>query len=212
MLTYDYQLGEHVLSMTSDWCKIGQAILYYDRFMSHKGYENIQAIDEDQQTYTLKQLKKQQKSDQAVIHDLALYFDASFDQSTTLSGLGIVIMYRLGHETIKKRKNLQTSDVNNINEAEYFSLFHGLDQLRQLNIPPQDIHIYGDSLVVINQLNGEWPVLDIQLTQWADDVEVLLKELRLTPNYHHIDRKDNKQADRLAEQALLGISIDSFHE
>lgn len=46
----------------------------------------------------------------------------------------------------------------------------------------------------------------------ADDVEALLKSLNLIPVFHHIDRQDNKQADRLASQALAGTLVDATRD
>lgn len=211
-LTYEYHIGHHTLRMTSDWCELDEAILYFERLMSHKGYHNIQAIDESNTVYTLKQLQKEQESDRQSIHHLTLYFDASFDQQSKLSGLGVVLTYNIGSKKISQRKNLDTASAKTVNEAEYYSLFHGLEQLKQLDFPPQSIEIYGDSLVVINQLKGEWPVFDETLAKWADDVEALLKSLNLIPVFHHIDRKDNKQADRLASQALAGTLVDATRD
>ncbi|GEM02216.1 ribonuclease HI [Halolactibacillus halophilus] len=211
-LTYAYQIGNHVLKMTSDWCEIDEAILYYERLMSHKDYQNLQAIDESNRVYTLKELKKEQHSERQSVHHLTLYFDASFNQQSKLSGLGVVLTYIEGDQQISQRKNLDTAMPKTVNEAEYYSLFHGLEQLKQIDFPPQKIDIYGDSLVVINQLKGEWPVLNETLAKWADEVEDLLTSLRLTPLYHHIDRKDNKQADRLASQAQRGTLVDATRD
>src|SRR5690554_6598818 len=211
-LTYDYHIGHHTLKMTSDWCEIDEAILYYEQLMSHQGYENLQIIDESNRVYTLKELKKEHQSQRQSVHHLTLYFDASFDQQSKLSGLGVVLTYELGDKKISQRKNLDTAMPKTVNEAEYYSLFHGLEQLKQIDFPPQKIDIYGDSLVVINQLKGEWPVLDETLAKWANEVEELLTSLRLTPVYHHVDRKENKQADRLASQALAGTLVDATRD
>ncbi len=211
-LTYEYHIDHHALRMTSDWCELDEAVLYYERLMSHKGYHNIQAIDESNRVYTLKELKKERESDQQSVHNLTLSFDANFDQQSKLSGLGIILMYDRGDKSISQRKNLDTAMPKTVNEAEYYGLFHGLEQIKHLDVQPQSIDIYGDSLVVINQLKGEWPVLDETLAKWADDVEALLTSLNLTPVYHHVDRKDNKQADRLASQALAGTHVDACKE
>lgn len=211
-LSYCYQLGKQKLYLTSNWVPLDVAILFMERFLSHKDYQDVQAIDETDHVYTMKQLRQEKENMAMSIHSISLYFDASFNQLSKLSGLGIVWTYRQGKRMVEKRKNLASTLPKTVNEAEYYSLFHGLEQLKQLEITPQKIAIYGDSLVVINQLKGEWPIMDPTLSKWADDVETLLNTLNLQAVYHHIDRQRNKSADRLSKQAMEHISIDSSKE
>lgn len=211
-LSYCYQLGKQKLYLTSNWVPLDVAILFMERFLSHKDYQDVQAIDETDHVYTMKQLRQEKENMAMSIHSISLYFDASFNQLSKLSGLGIVWTYRQGKRMVEKRKNLASALPKTVNEAEYYSLFHGLEQLKQLEITPQKIAIYGDSLVVINQLKGEWPIMDPTLSKWADDVESLLNTLNLQAVYHHIDRQRNKSADRLSKQAMEHISIDSSKE
>ncbi|GEN57119.1 hypothetical protein GCM10012290_17640 [Halolactibacillus alkaliphilus] len=211
-LSYCYQLGKQKLYLTSNWVPLDVAILFMERFLSHKDYQDVQAIDETDHVYTMKQLRQEKENMAMSIHSISLYFDASFNQLSKLSGLGIVWTYRQGKRMVEKRKNLSSALPKTVNEAEYYSLFHGLEQLKQLEIAPQKIAIYGDSLVVINQLKGEWPIMDPTLSKWADDVESLLNTLNLQAVYHHIDRQHNKSADRLSKQAMAHIAIDSSNE
>lgn len=198
--------------MTSDWVTLDVAMLFMERFLSHSDYQDVQAMDESDHVYTMKQLRQERENIKMAIHALSLYFDASFNHLSKLSGLGSVLTYRQGKRKVEKRKNLSSALPKTVNEAEYYSLFHGLEQLKQLDVGPQKIDIYGDSLVVINQLEGEWPIMDPTLSKWADDIEALLNTLKLQPVYHHIDRQDNKSADRLSRQAMEQISIDSSKE
>ncbi|BBP90198.1 hypothetical protein BsIDN1_38160 [Bacillus safensis] len=62
----------------------------------------------------------------------------------------------------------------------------------------------------MNQLKGEWPCYDDIHNKWLDDrIEAALKELRLTPTYEVIDRKQNAEADQLARQMLADVPIES---
>lgn len=76
----------------------------------------------------------------------------------------------------------------------------------------QSIEIIGDSKVVINQLNGEWPCLEDDLSRWADRVDEKLEELNLSPEYYAVSRKNNQEADRLATQALKEVEVSSTLE
>ena len=72
------------------------------------------------------------------------------------------------------------------------------------------IHIKGDSQVVINQLNGEWPAYEKNLAKWADQIDELLQKHGFEPHYEFIGRNYNKEADQLAAQALQEIVISAI--
>ena len=74
------------------------------------------------------------------------------------------------------------------------------------------VRIIGDSQVVINQLNGEWPALEKELASWADKIDAKLEQLHIQAEYQLVSRKDNSEADRLATQALNGIDITGLSE
>ena len=49
----------------------------------------------------------------------------------------------------------------------------------------------------------------IYITKWLDRIEAAIKELKLTPTYEVIDRKQNAEADQLARQILADVPIES---
>ncbi|MGB3102206.1 MAG: hypothetical protein WBB56_09895, partial [Psychrobacillus psychrotolerans] len=65
---------------------------------------------------------------------------------------------------------------------------------------------------VINHLNGEWPVIEQDLTGWADRIEGKLSKLGIQAEYELVPRKMNGEADRLATQGLNGIEIQAVIE
>lgn len=81
-----------------------------------------------------------------------------------------------------------------------------------LNVHHLPVKIIGDSQVVINQLNGEWPALEKELASWADKIDAKLEQFNIQPEYQLVSRKDNAEADRLATQALNGIDITGLRE
>lgn len=93
------------------------------------------------------------------------------------------------------------------NEAEYAALNLAVEQLEEMGVHHQVIKIYGDSQVVINEMNGEWAVTDSVLSTWADKIDAKLQKLGLRPEYQYIDRKLNGEADQLANQALQEVEI-----
>lgn len=82
-----------------------------------------------------------------------------------------------------------------------------LKELELLGVHHLPVTFIGDSQVVINQLSGEWAVIEPSLSGWADRIEAKMKKLGLDPTYELVPRKENGEADRLATQALNGIEI-----
>jgi len=195
------------LSFQSEALEATLALPFLALLESNNKVEDLMIEDDTGDQYPPKLFRKLLANVAEEINQLSLYFDANWQEANQTAGLGIVIYYHKSTKRYRIRKNLMTKLPSSNNEAEYFALFHGLEQLKTLDLKPQTIDIYGDSLVVINQLQGEWPVLDEALNKWADDIERLLADLKLTPSYHALKREKNKEADRLATTALTGVDV-----
>ena len=82
------------------------------------------------------------------------------------------------------------------NEAEYEALLHGLRLVVSLGI--KRLLVYGDSLLIIQQVNKEWDINN-------DTTHVYVEEIRKLENkfsgleIHHIDRNNNVGADVLSK-------------
>jgi ribonuclease HI len=105
------------------------------------------------------------------------------------------------------------------NAAEYSALIAGLNAVvdlkdrdiirkvsRKCNISSDPTHseliIKGDSLLVINQLNGDYQVKAPQLLSLYNESTALLKKIEWKYSLVHIDRADNAHADMLANFAM----------
>ena len=76
-----------------------------------------------------------------------------FDGSLKLGGAGAgVLLISLDEKQLKYVLQILWQDTNN--EAEYEALIHGLRVAITLEI--KRLHVYGDSAVVINQVNKDW--------------------------------------------------------
>lgn len=142
-------------------------------------------------------------------HHISVYFDGGFDAKSKKSGLGCVIYYEQDGKHFRKRKNAFVEEIETNNEAEYAALYLGLQELEALGVHHLPVKFVGDSQVVINQLSGEWPCYEETLTKWADRVEDKMKQMGIHPEYEAISRKQNREADHLASQALEGLEIAS---
>lgn len=165
--------------------------------------------DEMGSTWSLKELKKLTEEIEEDPHEIVVYFDGGFDIDRTRAGIGTVIYYKQGNKKYRLRVNEVIEEMENNNEAEYAALYFALQMLEELGVSRLPCDIKGDSQVVIKQLEGEWPCYEENLNRWLDRIEEKMKSLGLLPRYEAISRKQNKECDKLATQALEGKRIHS---
>ena len=79
------------------------------------------------------------------------------------------------------------------NEAEYLSLIYLLEKLIENQV--SSITIYGDSKLVVNQVNGKWKA-NKKMSPYRDKALYLIKKLDRW-KLLHIPREQNKVADSL---------------
>lgn len=198
--------------LTSEWVKPKAAMMLSNDFQSTGRVKRLIMTDETGSEWTKKQLEKYLKSLETEPHDFVTYFDGGFDIETNRAGLGIVMYFEQDGKKRRIRKNLFIEEIDTNNEAEYAAIWFLLNELQQLGVHHQPITIKGDSQVVLNQLSGEWPCYEENLSKWIDRIEQKVKEMGVQPSYVPISRKDNKEADELASQALAGTQIASEME
>jgi ribonuclease HI len=86
------------------------------------------------------------------------------------------------------------------NEAEYQALIDGLKAVAEWN--PDRLEIYLDSKLVVEQVNGTYRVKKHELQSLYTEVKHLLGGFADTPEIKHVERENNKGADKLANMAL----------
>ncbi|XP_028064066.1 uncharacterized protein LOC114267239 [Camellia sinensis] len=84
------------------------------------------------------------------------------------------------------------------NEAEYEAVIAGLELA--LQIPIEELSIYGDSELVVKQLHGEYIVKKTSLIPYHERADQLLSQFRKT-HIFHVKRRTNARADSLASLA-----------
>lgn len=166
-------------------------------------------IDEMGNEWTPKEFSKLKETIEEKIHDVVVYFDGGFDRTTRTAGLGIVIYYKKGQTSYRLRANQFVDLIETNNEAEYAALHNAVMQLEEMGVHHLPCTFRGDAQGVIRQLLDEWPCYEEKLNTWLDKIELKLEELGIKPVYEVISRKDNKEADWLAGQALNGVDIHS---
>ncbi|WP_096435560.1 ribonuclease H family protein [Alteribacter populi] len=207
-LTYKTPKGAET-TFSSDDMRADKALLIANDLERTGRLKNITFVDTRERNWSLKELKKFMEEVETEPHNVTVYFDGGFDKQTKSSGLGCAIYYEQNGKSFRLRKNRLIGELDTNNEAEYAALELSLQELEQLGVHHLPVTFAGDSQVVINQLTGEWPVMEKALNNWADRIEDRFKQLGIEPEYTLLSRKNNREADQLASQALKEIEITS---
>ena len=206
VLTYQTPKGTEA-TFHSDEMPASKAMMIAEDLERTGRTKHLTFIDKMENTWNLKELKKFLAEIQTEAHHVTVYFDGGFDLKTKKSGLGCVIYYDKNEKSFRLRKNALVEELHTNNEAEYAALHLALQELAILEVHHLPVTIVGDSKVVINQLNDEWPCYEAELSKWMDRIENQIKKLGITPEYEVVSRKENREADQLASQALKEIAI-----
>ncbi len=127
---------------------------------------------------------------------LNIYVDGASRGNPGKAGIGIIV-YDDRNKVIRRFKQYLGRTTNNV--AEYMALIYALQE--GLISRNSSLTIYTDSELVIKQLEGKYRIKDELLKMLFKQVEHL-KEGFEEVKIKHIDGKENKEADRLANQAI----------
>lgn len=127
----------------------------------------------------------------------SLYFDGASKCNPGLSGCGCVIYNQLGEEMYNDNKFIGSMETNNV--AEYCGLILGLQLAIQHNIT--HLHVYGDSNLIINQMNGIWKIKSTNLRRYYEEA-ISLAKLYEHISFVHVKRNMNQRADYLANLCI----------
>jgi ribonuclease HI len=118
-----------------------------------------------------------------------------FDCSLKLQGAGAGILFMTpGGEQLKYALQLLFSASNNA--AEYEALIHGLNIAISLGM--KRLMVYGDSLVVISQINKDWDCLNDSMGKYCTAIRKLEDKFEGL-EFHHVERDRNAAADTLSK-------------
>jgi ribonuclease HI len=123
----------------------------------------------------------------------ALFFDGSSYGKG--GGIGILLISPRG-EMFEFAIPIQPTVTNN--QAEYEALLRGLQYLREAGAV--SVEVYGDSELVIKQLNGQYECKSDALRSYYEECREILKSFPLV-TLQHIPREHNEEANRLAQSA-----------
>jgi ribonuclease HI len=123
----------------------------------------------------------------------ALFFNGS--SCGKGGGVGILLISPRG-EMFEFAIPIQPIVTNN--QAEYEALLRGLQYLKEVGAV--SVEIYGDSELVIKQLNDQYECKSDALRNYYEECREILKSFQLVI-LQHIPREHNEEANRLAQSA-----------
>ena len=125
-----------------------------------------------------------------------LQFDGCSKSNPGLAGAGAVIYYN--NEEIWSSHFFVGEKATN-NHAEYAGLILGLHHAVELEI--KTLIVEGDSLLVINQMNGKYKCNSANLIELYNEAKTLTTNFD-SIFFNHIFRNKNKRADQLSNNAV----------
>jgi ribonuclease HI len=153
----------------------------------------------------LKRLVRRNEKNGAKIYpsgEYTLNFDGASKGNPGLAGTGMVI-YKNKEEIWSSCKFIGCKTNN---QAEYTALIFGLKGALELGI--KNLSVLGDSLLVINQVNGIYRVKSELLAELHKEVIDLKRKFDYI-EFNHVYRENNKRADHLSNLALENIGDNS---
>jgi len=128
---------------------------------------------------------------------LNVYTDGGSRGNPWNAWLGVFITEAWWKPLEKRYKNLGIT-TNNV--AEYTWALYGIR--RAIELWAQEIELFMDSKLVIEQLSWKWKIKDEKLKTIAIDIQGIISDASIRIQYTWIPREENKVADALSNKAM----------
>lgn len=132
---------------------------------------------------------------------IIIYTDGGSRNNPGIAGAGIYITDAEGNELKKSKKYL---GIKTNNWAEYEALVIGLEKAKNLlggKANKTEVEVRMDSQLIVRQLNGEYRVKEPALIEQfvrVNNLKIDFPKIKFV----HIPRVQNKEADKLANEAM----------
>jgi ribonuclease HI len=126
-----------------------------------------------------------------------VYFDGGSRGNPGPAAIGWVIVTSDG---IAAEDGERIGEATN-NQAEYEALIRGLEAAADIGF--EELHVKGDSQLIVKQVRGEWDTNDPTLREKRVRVRELLRAFDEW-SIDHVPREINERADKLVNEALDG--------
>ncbi len=132
---------------------------------------------------------------------LSLYIDGAARGNPGPAGVGVVLCD--GHDGTLREFGKYIGETTN-NVAEYTALIYGLQEALIQKV--KRLNVYTDSELLARQLQGRYRVKETHLKLLHDQALVLIKHFNHF-SIQHLPRRENRRADRLANQAINSMKL-----
>ncbi len=112
------------------------------------------------------------------------------------AGIGVVIADGVGH-IISRHKKYIGEATNNV--AEYKALILALKEAHKLKTDQLLVNM--DSELIVRQMQGRYKIKELSLKLLAAEALKLISQFK-NVIFHHVPREQNKEADKLVNEAI----------
>jgi len=138
------------------------------------------------------------------MNKMIVYTDGGSRGNPGPAGIGVAVMDGAGNLSKSYSKFLGRKTNN---EAEYEAVIFALEKIRSLfgkeKSKKMEVDMRMDSQLVVRQLNGEYKIENERLAPLFIRIWNLKLDFNKV-NFTHVPREQNKEADRLANEAMDG--------
>jgi ribonuclease HI len=130
------------------------------------------------------------------------YFDGACEPKNPGGKIGAGVYITDGDKYYACNTHVDANPTNTNNIAEYMAFIMVLDLMK--NKTGDKINIYGDSMLVVNQMNGEWQIKHGAYREYALKAKPLLENLKKNNqvSISWIPREQNENADYQSIKAI----------
>ena len=126
-----------------------------------------------------------------------LYFDGAYKRKEGRAAAGVVVFNPLKEKVMER--GMVLPNISSNNEAEYAALLMGLEWCVSNEI--QRLNVYGDSMLIVKQVQGIWSCKSDKLAAKLREVKSLLRKIKHC-QIHYVGRANNQEADARASECL----------
>ncbi len=134
---------------------------------------------------------------------IVVFTDGGARNNPGPAGAGVVI-YENGEKKAEVAAFLGEKQTNNW--AEYEAVIIAFGKLLEMGLRDHDITFKLDSQLVVEQIKGNWKIKEPTLKSQALKVHELMKDFHRV-SFTHVPREENKEADKLVNQAIDNASL-----
>lgn len=129
---------------------------------------------------------------------VVIYTDGGARGNPGPAGAGAVV-YHNAQKVSEIKKYLGPRQTNNW--AEYEALALALEEVKRLGLGDQELEVRMDSELIVKQMKGEYRVKEPSLKPQHAAVQALVAHFPRVL-FVHVPRTENKEADRLVNEAI----------